>query len=85
MSVSFNHYGTKLASGSLDSTVKVWDMTDPTAQSCLVTLNGHSDYVRSVTFNHDGTKLASGSSDQTVKVWDGSKPNGTEFNVKEGL
>jgi WD40 repeat protein len=66
-SVAFSPDGTRLASGSYDCTVKVWDAH---SGQCLQTLEGHSDPVSSVAFSPDGTRLASGSYDCTVKVWD---------------
>ncbi|KAL3584749.1 hypothetical protein FPOAC2_13458 [Fusarium poae] len=38
--------------------------------SCLLTLEGHSDWVDSVVFSYDSKKVASGSSDITVRIWD---------------
>ena len=66
-SVSFSPDGTKVASGSGDKTVKLWDVT---SGECLQTLEGHSSRVWSVSFSPDGTKVASGSWDNTVKLWD---------------
>ena len=66
-SVSFSPDGTKVASGSYDKMVKLWDVT---SGECLQTLEGHSDYVTSVTFSPDGMKVASGSWDNAVKMWD---------------
>ena len=54
--VSFSPDGTKVASGSSDKTVKLWDVT---SGECLQTLEGHSDRVLSVSFSPDGSKLAS--------------------------
>jgi WD40 repeat protein len=68
-SVIFSHDLTQLASGSADSTVKIWDAS---SRACLQTLKGHSGSVSSVAFSHDSTRLASGSADSTVKIWDAS-------------
>ena len=67
MSVPFSPDGTKIASGSVDKTVKLWDVT---SGECLQTLEGHSNWVFSLSFSPDGTKLASGSSDQMVTLWE---------------
>ncbi|KAL2886888.1 Vegetative incompatibility protein HET-E-1 [Ceratocystis lukuohia] len=65
-SVTFSNDGDRLASGSRDKTIKIWDVTSGV---CLQTLEGHSHYVHSVVFSNDGQRLASGSSDSTVKIW----------------
>ncbi|KAK4172256.1 hypothetical protein QBC36DRAFT_223078 [Triangularia setosa] len=66
-SVAFSADGQRLASGSYDHTVKIWD---PASGQCLQTLEGHSSSVSSVAFSADGLRLASGSYDHTVKIWD---------------
>ncbi|KAK3995678.1 HET-R [Cladorrhinum sp. PSN332] len=66
-SVTFSPDGQRLASGSSDNTVKIWD---PASGQCLQTLEGHHDSVNSVAFSPDSQRLASGSSDNTVKIWD---------------
>ena len=47
-SVSFSPDGTKVASGSDDKTVKLWDVT---SGECLQTLEGHSECVKCVVFS----------------------------------
>ncbi|KAK5997501.1 Vegetative incompatibility protein HET-E-1 [Cladobotryum mycophilum] len=66
-SVVFSPDGQRLASGSGDNTVKIWDTN---SGACLQTLEGHNDSVKSVVFSPDGQRLASGSYDKTVKIWD---------------
>jgi F-box/WD-40 domain protein MET30 len=55
---------TKLISGSIDRTLKVWNWR---TGECKSTLTGHLDGVISLHF--DSTILVSGSVDRTVKVW----------------
>ena len=68
-SVAFSPDSARLASGSLDKTVKIWDAS---SGECLQTLEGHSAAVWSVAFSPDSARLASGSLDKTVKIWDAS-------------
>jgi hypothetical protein len=67
LSVAFSPDGKRLASGSVNKTLKVWDAE--TGQEKL-TLKGHTDAVSSVAFSPDGKRLASASGDKTLKVWD---------------
>ena len=65
--VAFSPDGTKLASGSWDFTVKLWNVS---TRKHIATFPGHIGWVSSVAFSPDSTKLASGSSDGTVLLWD---------------
>jgi WD40 repeat protein len=67
LSVAFSHDSAKLASTSMDLTVKIWDAS---SGECLQTLEGHSRSVSSVAFSHDSAKLASASLDETIRLWD---------------
>jgi WD40 repeat protein len=60
----------RLASGSADGTVRIWD---PMSGACHLVLLGHKHAVTSVDYSPDGLHLASGSWDGTLRVWDTSK------------
>ena len=65
-SVSFSSDGKILATGSSDTTIKLWDVE--TGQE-IRTLKGHNGHVYSASFSSDGKTLASGSEDTTIKLW----------------
>ena len=67
-SMALSPDGTKLASGSMDSTIQVWDTS--TGLETLPALHGHGNTVLSVVFSPDGTRIASCSIDKTVLIWD---------------
>jgi WD40 repeat protein len=65
-SVAFSPDGTRIASGSFDNTIKLWDAATGAE---LRTLTGHTNVVNSVAFSPDGTRIYSRSI-QEVLVWD---------------
>jgi WD40 repeat protein/serine/threonine protein kinase len=66
-SVTYSPDGTRLATGSKDATVRIWDAT---TGRTIATLHGHRNEVNRVTFSPDGRTLASASDDGTVKLWE---------------
>jgi WD40 repeat protein len=76
--VAYSPDSSRLASASMDQTIRVWD-TRSGAE--LATLR-HTSGVYSVSFSPDGLRLASGSADQTVRLWDAH--SGTPIAVLRG-
>ena len=65
--VAFSPDDTLLASGAVDRTVRIWDLSTWKSRSVLA---GHTDRVYSLAFSPDGKMLASGSNDTTIRIWD---------------
>ena len=63
MSLIFDY---KLVSGSMDNTIKIWDIK---SGSCIKTLKGHTGFVYSLSILSTD-KIVSCAGDNTIKVWD---------------
>ena len=68
LALAFSPDGTRLASGSTDTTVRLWDTT-PNNDAPII-LRKHTGWTNALAFSPDGKILASGSTDKTVQLWD---------------
>ena len=59
--------GDRIAAGSREGTVYVWNFQNPEEP---ILLTGHTDYVTSLAFSPDGKQLVSGARDDTTRLWD---------------
>ena len=59
--------GDRIAAGSREGTVYVWNFQNPKEPTLLT---GHTDYVTSLAFSPDGKRLVSGARDDTTRLWD---------------
>lgn len=66
MAVAFHPNGDTLATGSVDGSIKLWEVATGELSR---TLSGHKSWVNSLAYSSDGSRLFSGSSDGTVRVW----------------
>jgi WD40 repeat protein len=66
LSVAFSPDGSRIATGSVDGTVRVWDLA---GEQLSVTLEGYQQPVHDVAFSPDGRRIVTASRDGTARVW----------------
>ena len=65
--IAFAPTGDRLAVGSREGTIYLWDFI---RKARLKPLIGHTEHIWSVCFSPDGKRLVSGSSDRIARLWD---------------
>ena len=78
--LAFSADGSRLASGSWDGQIRVWDLERGRAASRVI--EGHADAVHAVRFLPDGKLLASAGTDKTARLWELS--TGKQVRVMRG-
>lgn len=65
--LDFSPDDSRLVSGGVDGTARVWDVA---TGERLLTLTGHTGPVEDVAYTPDGRRVVTASSDGTVRIWD---------------
>ncbi|KAK3811353.1 MAG: hypothetical protein JOS17DRAFT_495435 [Linnemannia elongata] len=66
-SISYSPDGTLIATGSMDTTIRIWSTE---SGYTLHILSSHTEGVNGVSFSRSGHQLASCSNDNTIRTWD---------------
>jgi WD40 repeat protein len=64
--VQYSRSGRRIATASVDHTIKIWKPKDGTL---MATLTGHTDWVMSVSWSPDDRRIISGGADHSVRIW----------------
>ncbi len=68
-SIASSSNGKLLATGSFDTTIKIWAINSEGGQE-LMSLRGHESIILDVSFSPDNHSVATASGDGKIKVWD---------------
>lgn len=84
-SVAFSPDGKRIATGSFDRSVKVWDAATGKEVRTFAGKAGHQNLVTAVAFSPDGSSIASAGTDNFARIWDvpTGKPQ-AEFDLTAG-
>ena len=67
--IAFSADGTKIAAGTSERTVRMWDLAGVSINPLLATYRGHESHVSEVSFHPSGMRLASVSR-EGIRIWD---------------
>ncbi|MFB4272890.1 helix-turn-helix domain-containing protein [Nonomuraea sp. GTA35] len=74
----FTPDGRRLASVSLDGTLRLWDVADRLRPAATATVTGDPSGIAAAAFSPDGRTLITGGNDETARLWDMTVPGGPE-------
>lgn len=79
MDFNFNAIGTNLVTASVDTTMRLYNIS---TFECTAVLEGHEGEVSKAVFNPQGTKILSAGFDHTARLWD--VETGKQLQVLQG-
>lgn len=68
--IAVNPDGSRIATASFDSKIKIWNLEEDLSKQQPVVLNDFNSWVLALRFTHDGKKLIASGADKTVRIWD---------------
>ena len=84
LTLVFSPDGRMLASGSQNSTIKLWDLNSNTEQPVYTITHAHISQVLSLAISLQTQTLISGGADRTIKLWDSATGKKKSPHILEG-